>query len=173
MKTDEIHDEPFADDADELFWLAMRYVQNELSDAERAEFETCLGDDDAACEAIVDAMRLTAGLNLASQTQSPLQLPSVSHPQTRRLLPVSISAALLLAIGLVFAFWPSSQPTETDLASAELVNRWRLDGHFASTEFHDGEDTIDEEAEILDESLSAPGWMMSAVRLSDELGSRP
>lgn len=176
MKNDPLNDEPSASDAEELFWQALRYVQNDLSDAEQAEFETCLGDDPAACEAVADAMRLTAGLNLAGlnlvrQTEMPRPLPAAARSPSGRLLPVTLSAALLFATGLAFTFWPSSPPTVTDLASLELVNRWRLDSPFAGAEFHDLDELNDDDAEVLDESLSAPGWMMSAVRLSDELGA--
>jgi ferric-dicitrate binding protein FerR (iron transport regulator) len=158
---------------DELFWRAFRYVQNELPAAERVEFETCLGNDLAACEAVAEAVRLTAGMNSLAAVAMPLaeSIPPVRSP--RRFFPVAVSAALVLITGLVFTSWPVFDASEANLASAELVNRWRLDGHLAFAELPDGDDVADEDSEILDESLSAPGWMMSAVRLSDELPPRP
>lgn len=173
MKIDDLSNELPTAASDDLFWLAVRYVQNELSAAEQAEFEACLGDDAAACEAVAEAMRLTAGLDVIGQSAAPMPAPVASRPSSLRLLPVGVSAALVLLTGLVFTFWPSSQPAETDLASLELVNRWRLDSPFAGAEFHDLDDLNDDDSEVLDESLSAPGWMMSAVRLSNELSAHP
>lgn len=157
----------------ELFWRAFRYVQNELPAAERAEFETCLGNDLAACEAVAEAVRLTAGMNSLDTATMPLAEPITPVRSQRRFFPVAVSAALVMITGLVFTSWPSGNTPEAQLASVELVNRWRLDGHLALAELPDGDDVADEDSEILDESLSAPGWMMSAVRLSDELPPRP
>lgn len=171
------NDQPPAD-AVELFWLAVRYVGGELSDAERTGFEARLAKDLAACEAVGEAMRLTAGLHAVYEESAPGAQRSETHPMKRRLFPVAVSAALVLVTGLVCTFWQSSDSARTkiasvEIASVELVNRWRLDRRFAAIESPDGDDFPDEDAEILDESLSAPGWMISAVRLTAHDDSHP
>lgn len=156
-------------ESDELFWLAIRYVGDELSDAERIQFEELLAVDPMACEAVAEAMRLSAGLHAAVST-SPVELarPVAKPSSRRRWLPVAVCAALLLATGFLVKSWPTPDAMGLELASKELVHLWRHDGRFGSADLLDGEELWDDELEIVDESLSAPGWLVSAVRLSVE-----
>lgn len=155
---------------DELFWQAMRYIGNDLTDAERLRFEERLATDVQACEAVALAVRLVAGL------QSALAAQAVSRPERRfegparrrRWVPVALCAALLLATGLLVTYRSVPSPERVEVATAELLNRWRLDRRFGLIEELDAEIEVDGESGIVDESLSAPGWLVSAVRLTEK-----
>lgn len=164
---------------EELFWWAIRYVQNDLSESERADFETCLGNDLAACEAVAEAVRLTAGLQAVGKQSVDNQpvLKQVESSRTsapsRRVFPVVVSAALVLSIGFVLSLWSVSDQPESEWASQALISHWRSESRLIAAELGDFDDFADEDVDIRDESLSVPGWMFSAVQLADEAGLRP
>ncbi len=151
---------------DELCWTASRYVWGELPPAEQAAFEERLSHDEAACLAVAEAVKLTAliqaGEHRASITQS---TPSaVTVPRSRW------SAALVaVAISAVAACWfavrQAASPAVVNPGSTELLARWTDAGQRDESEFWD---EFDAEPEVLDESLSAPSWMLHAVQLSNK-----
>jgi anti-sigma factor RsiW len=155
---------------DELFFRAVCYVENELSDAERQHFEDQLATDVSACAAAAEAVRLISGLH-AVQLTSPISgthSPDRSAASRRRGAKgaVALSAALLLVTGVLVTFWRPAAPERMEVASGELLSRWRHDVHLGTTDDLEWSDDDVNEVEIMDESLSAPNWLISAVRLT-------
>jgi len=58
----------------DLRWSAYRYIANEMTDDERVRFELRLADDEAACEAVENAVELDEAIRLASEA------PVVARP---------------------------------------------------------------------------------------------
>lgn len=154
--------------SDELLWEATRYVGDDMTDAERLRFEERLATDVQACEAVALAVRLGAGLQSALAAVSRPELRFDRTARRRRWVPVALCAALLLATGILVTYRPVPSPERVEVATAELLNRWRLDRRFGLIEELDAEIDVDGESDIVDESLSAPGWLVSAVRLTEK-----
>ena len=149
---------------DELRWTASRYVWGELPPAEQAAFEERLTHDEAACLAVADAVKLTALIQAGGRralTTQPMP-SSVTVPRSRW------SAALVaVAVSAVAACWfavrQAASPAVVNPVSSELLARWTDAGQREDAELWD---EFDAEPEVLDESLSAPSWMLHAVQLS-------
>lgn len=164
---------------EELFWRAVRYVQHELPETERADFEACLENDLAACHAVAEAVRLTAALQAACEHPAGehaatklLESPRTAAP-SRRVFPVLVSTVLVLSIGFVLSVWSVSDQSDSEWASQALISHWRSESHSIAADLGDLDDFADEDADLRDESLSVPGWMFAAVQLADEAGWRP
>ena len=65
--------------SNELKWLALRYVSGEMDEAEVAEFEQQLADDQAACEAVASAVQTALAVQAAFEAR-PLPVPSQTVP---------------------------------------------------------------------------------------------
>jgi hypothetical protein len=155
--------------SDDLFWTAARYAWGELSAEQSAAFEERLADDEAACVALAEAVRLTVHLRAA--TIGPSTLPrsqslSQAERTQRRWAAAWLTVATLAIATAWFAIRYAAPPSTVDPASTELLALWA-----DSAGFPDGDlfDDFDSEPELLDESLAAPGWLVQAVQLSDDV----
>lgn len=156
--------------SDELFWTAARYAWGELSPEETAAFEDRLAHDEAACLAVAEAVRLTLDVKSAAQNITvPAPVDSAS-PKSNRTQHRSAGAWLTVALLAMAATWfvvqQAVSPARVDPASMELLARWTDAGELADGDFFDD---LDAEPELLDESLTAPGWLVQAVQLADDL----
>ncbi len=90
-----------------LDWLAFRYIADEFSDAERAEFEQQLADSQPAREAVASAVELTEAIAVAGAVEelTVAAAPSVERPHRsrwmRRVAWLSMGAAACLALVFV------------------------------------------------------------------------
>jgi len=67
-----------------LSWLAFRYVANELTDAEAAQFELRLENDQAAREAVAAAVELTQTMAWVEREETPAPLSTVAGTEHGR-----------------------------------------------------------------------------------------
>lgn len=115
---------------EELDWLAFRYVANELSEGEAAEFERRLADDQSAREAVARSVQLThAVVSLAE----PAVTAGSRRPSGRQQVWAWIGLGAAAA-AVCLAFWlgrPGSAPSPIDTDSADhkvAINRVKPSG---------------------------------------------
>jgi anti-sigma factor RsiW len=88
----------------DLLLLAVRYISNELPDNERAAFESLLADDQAAREAVAEAVELSLAVSRLPATSLDL-LPMPPQRRVFRLVRLGLAAACLaLATGLAVQY---------------------------------------------------------------------
>ena len=161
MSDNQQHSQPTND----LVWDAARYVWGELSPAESAAFEARLATDERACAAVAEAVQLSAALQAATTITAP-PIRTASPTSRRAAAWICACAATLAGIALLSAWQPAT--TSTDVAALELVDRWVAENHATLPGELDIRDELDLEPEVLDESLSAPRWLLHAVQLTTE-----
>ena len=94
----------------DLLLLAVRYISNELPDDELAAFEGLLADDQAAREAVAEAVELTVAVSRLPATSLDL-LPM--RPKRRVFSPIRLglaAACLALAVGLALQYGQVADP---------------------------------------------------------------
>jgi len=146
-------------DANDVEWLAARYVLDELSPADRELFERRLETDERACAAVASATMLFANLDpilVADRTAvvRPAGSPSGRRSRGRRgtwLLPLSIAGLGLFAVVLSQSLRPTPSPDQ----AAELLRMWRATD--VRVELGAEDDTS------LDSEITVPSWMIAAV----------
>lgn len=173
---------------DNLSWSAFRYVANELDAVKAREFESLLMTDQAAREAVANAVEETTRIRQvlagAVVVTGASQRSNWSH-QTTRVAVVAVGSCLtlLLALFLVRSSLPISgevvqQASESDLlvSPAQLAYAWAetRTGLFElqptlDVELADSVDSVlngsmDSES---DQSLVAPSWMLAALAKMD------
>jgi hypothetical protein len=153
----------------DVFWEAARYVWDEMEPSERASFEARLATDEAACAAVAEAVTLSAGLVSAVRPPMAVIHGCRSPLSASRRLVVWICAAAVAGIGFVLlTSWNLSSSSNVDLAAAELVDLWTSAAHSQLIAEADGREDIDADAEMVDEGLAAPRWMLDAVQLTSK-----
>src|SRR5689334_318110 len=150
----------------DVFWQATRYAWGELTPDEAAAFEERLATDELACAAVAEAVTMSAGLKAAVRPAVVVGRAEVSSRTTsHRRLTVGLCAAAMALFGFVLlSTWQPPRPSTTDLAAIELVGRWTSDRHIGLNGEGDYRDDVDHDSEIVDESLSAPHWLLDAVQ---------
>ena len=169
---------------DELAWQAFQYVAGELQSDELAAFEARLADDQAAREAVAEAVELGEAASLALQPQ-PTLAPFKGQSHWWYGIPIGI--ALCLATVLVVQHFPgpAEQTTVNPNEETAVPDRPRstsdLAAHWSEIRELEASDSEHEEVaadEFLvdwphdgDEAGStastlAPDWMMAAVSAS-------
>jgi len=147
--------------SNDLDWLAFRYVAGELPDDEAASFESLLADDQAARDAVVQAVELSQTI-LAAQVQSPKHVALASAPRNWStqftLIACGTAACLLIALAINFSANNPSRPRLSD----DLVNAWNLQLEESSDATATEDPTDADEAEFI--TADAPSWMVDAVR---------
>ena len=166
----------YAESQTELDWLAFRYVADELSSAERDEFELRLATDQSAREAVAAAVELLANVHRAEVTviaETAAVSNPVVHQAGRPVLRtsgrrggawvVATAVALVAAVLLAPQAWFGSS-SEEQRDRQELATLWTE----SSAEPNDSwsEDSSDEVAGEDDDEALVPGWMLAA--LSDQ-----
>ena len=172
------------DPGDDLRWLAFQYVAGELAGAELERFEASLLEDQAAREAVGEAVELTQATHLACRRPAVVASRTAETSTSARWVPaawMTIGAALslLLVIGLQFARWPTP-PSDSDGKMADpglLAVAWIENSENEEVRSLWGtEPTADEEWDhqapwlAEDETVGdddggwmAPSWMESAI----------
>jgi hypothetical protein len=152
---------PAGGGADDLAWLAWRYLLDELDTAARAAFEERLGHDEAAAAAFAEATQLLGAVAVAGGGRA----PAAPRP---RWLPSAVAVAALAA-GLLLmtlvAMSPRSRTRPVGRA-AELVRLWS--GGEESVTAGDADDlagVAGMEESGLDE---VPAWLLTAVAIDHD-----
>lgn len=158
--------------ADDRQWLAMRYVLDELSAGQAAEFETAMADDVSLCEAVSEAVQLCAGVVLACQadhsSEAAVRLVPRRQQQSRFAVFAACSALAMILI-VLFVTRPSEAPAvvaEGSASEADVLASLVSD-ELPSETSSDSEDDL-----MLDDSLAdlvAPEWLLTAIELDDAL----
>jgi hypothetical protein len=166
-----------------LEWRAFQYSLGELPADERAAFEACLADDQAAREALAEAVELTAGLTLPLEDDATdRRLRSVSSGERSRwsqpvgwmALGAAACFALVVAWKLVDGVTGVAKSGQTATSPSEVViderlalawgesqmlsDQWIEDGLSLAEEEFDEEDA----SELATDKV-APDWMLAAV----------
>jgi len=155
----------------DLNWLATQYALGELSPADHAVFEARLATDEAACLAVAEAVRLMVQLRAATVPVGAVALAATSSTPVpgrqlaRRWAAAWVTVAMLTVAMAWFAVHQAVPPAAVELASTDLLARWT---HAGLVDDADAWDDADLDGEWLDESLSAPNWLVQAVQLADE-----
>lgn len=163
--------------AQELAWLAFRYVSGELSASEATDFELRLADDQIARDAVVAAVELSQTV-LAAEIQTSTSVAVLSpssisqQPWSAQVAWLACSASACLVIALAVNF-STSQPRPLGHVPADadaLAAAWheQLDETVAFNTLESNNLVVgDEEASIDLETAAtaAPSWMLDAVHL--------
>ncbi|MFO0949080.1 MAG: hypothetical protein U1D30_24740 [Planctomycetota bacterium] len=176
--------------ADELSWLAFRYVNNELAAEELAAFEHRLAADLTAQEEVAKAVELTLSVAALSPASGPIQTSRSTLPALRTSAGWSSKmttwwSAIALGVGLIGVFWrilPTGSPDAVEVAWANdsealsaVADHWaeiRQSARQASEagdEVQSNELVIPTSEPILaeEEEVGLPHWLVSAVAADD------
>ncbi len=117
----------------ELDWQAFCYVAGEMADDERASFEACLADDQAAREAVARAVELVQATALAESCEA-VAAPAPRSPAKftrrtswpRRLAWMGIGASAALVLAAVALNWDaiSARFAPPSVDRGELAAVW-------------------------------------------------
>jgi len=148
----------------ELNILALRYALDELSDAEALAFESRLAMDQAAREALADAVILTSAVRqLPAPVAAAASVPR-GGKRSRMAAMVSCAAACLLLLVVIRIPQPAPlAPGGHSFANTEIVGAWSELG---------GDDLLvsDFESDFLPDDMASeiPDWMVAAVLEGEE-----
>lgn len=187
LKQSELNSEP-------LNWLAFRYVSDEMSETEVAEFESRLNPDSqtfelAACEAVAHAVQLNDTVAIACEPVTQTAAQAVLEEPSRRVVVARRVSMLTATVTLLIVGWaltlpgvpqsvevvehPAPQPIENPSdVTGELVHLWAdSDGELLSTM----EEMQVLSAENMPEFFSAdvPDWLLAAVQTRDASSATP
>jgi hypothetical protein len=171
----------YSESQTELDWLAFRYVADELSSAQRDEFELRLATDQPAREAVAAAVQLLDSVHQAevvataetAKASRPVlhQSATALHSSGRRggAWVVATAVALVAAVLLAPRAWLGSSSDELARQGAqrerqELATLWTESSAEATDNWSD--DSNDEAAADGDDEALVPGWLLAA--LSDQ-----
>ena len=162
--------------SEQLDLLATEYLLDGLSPEDRADFRRRLAEDQAAREALADAVELVAAI-VAAEDERIVRLPGGRSSRPRRF---SAAVAALAVCLLLVLSWRTYHPagtddapgagplvaTEADSAEARLAAAWmQVRGQLATES--DGDAREFEGASDLDvepfELLEPPTWMLAAL----------
>ena len=161
------------DNGQELAWLAFRYVSDELSVEETAAFEERLASDQAAREAVAEAVLLCEAVS-AGESVAPASVERRSWRQHLGWAAIGAAACLLLVLAIRSGEQGFQPPVASTLTSADLALVWaqNLTGHGTTLA-----DTANDEdlglASDVDRELVVPGWMIEALSGSEEAKAAP
>src|SRR3982751_6411866 len=114
LATDRIDDHGHERD---LAWLAFRYVAGDLGEAQAAVFERRLGDDQAAREAVAEAVLLAGAVARAGAEAR-------RDASWRYRVVLALPATLLVTAGLIYSQRPSREGTARDSSERALALTW-------------------------------------------------
>jgi anti-sigma factor RsiW len=164
------------DNIRQLDWQAFLYIAGELSEAERAEFESVLGTDPRVCEAVARQVELTGAVAAAFEpVVSPQAAANRTVSRSGLLWRISIGLAACVAIVASVLYSlngksganPEVPVAETSAAAAEqlatawshTVDHWPLtDDAIAATAETDTAPAAEGIAEV-----ATPDWMGIAI----------
>jgi ferric-dicitrate binding protein FerR (iron transport regulator) len=138
----------------DLEWQAYLYVSGEMSPPAVLQFEERLADDQAAREAVAQAVELWTLLAANPQSAIPTTVTR-SHRS-------AILAALTTVAALVIVFFSVNRrqpPTQDGEPASELVSLWTETDEAAE----DDVDAMAADAPGEADDLTVPGWMIAAL----------
>jgi hypothetical protein len=186
LKPSELNDEP-------LIWLAFRYVSDEMSETEAAEFESRLNPDSetfevAACEAVARAVQLNDTVAIACEPVTQPAAQATFGESSRRDVAARRVSVLAASIAVLVVGWaltlpglpqsvevvehPAPQPIEhSSDRTGELVLIWAD----SDSELLSEVEVQILPAEDLPEYFSAdvPDWLLAAVQTRDASSDSP
>lgn len=156
------------DDSASLSWLAFQYVNEELSPLEAEAFEERLACDQAAREAVAEAVLLCQAVAAGEKVELPAQRRTWLWPASW----AAVGAAACLAVSMLIP--PDSrepdqhaaQTSAADAASADLALIWAQSGVLDEMSLME---PVDEDLGLvggvreLDPSVDVPAWMLEAL----------
>ena len=169
---------------DDLDWQAFAYWADELSPADRLEFEQRLADEQPAREALARAVELSQAVVAAEALVAPSSREATTRRSRRTLGWVAAIAASVLAMVAGFSLgrrdnqspWPTIRSAKSQAASAELARAWSETRSewpelstwqpSASTDEPDDHDDWSPDALPSDweaTTVETPSWMTAAV----------
>lgn len=177
---DPLRNEPLVEDLD---WLAFRYVTNELTESEEAEFLVLLEHDQTACEALARQSLLVEATRTGLAAEATKTLPPTPAVQTesrfKALVTMCLATAAVLA--LIMPLLRGLQGESRENKDSDLALRWAAGIEGAATTDSDfalpGNLALDEENGLLDDldeeslaeaSLAVPDWMLAAVAVQSD-----
>ena len=161
--------------SDDQFWQAFQFVAGELPDAQSEAFELQMLDSPTLCEAVSEAVRLSAAVAAGVESPKPIARPTIvrcESPSRRRRSfgksVVAISATvcccllLLLVVSSDSNFESAIAIDDDATEEAELlVSAW-------ASGFADDVGDEADDAEFDQQELDVPDWMLAAVTLTDD-----
>jgi hypothetical protein len=174
-------------DTEDHAWRAFRFLANEMSAEEIAEFEASLENDADLCESLLKTCALGESIYAVFDAES-AQLPVLAEPDNRKQkapalrrssIWVSQMACLVAMVGVAAAFWFSSGNSADNLAeqysqteASELVELWESASEVndsrefmviaeSDSEFSNGVDAVIEIEEVAGEQI--PEWLLVAL----------
>lgn len=154
-------------------WLAFQYVSDELPAEEAAQFEQRLAGDQAAREAVAEAMLLVQAVSAGAKIASPA---AAGRNWLQHAGWAAVGAAACLAVILVIRDRPqeaAQRPQAADLTSAELALVWAQNGPYGAGET--SESAAEEDAGLaadtreIEREFVVPAWMLEAVSGAAEI----
>jgi hypothetical protein len=162
----------------DLQWTAFQYISGDLNPDEAAGFESLLETNQAAREAVAEAVELghiTSKALLQTMKKEPLQLASGSHKGWSQVAWMSCGAALCLLFVLLIqpvqlfnllADRGVNQAIRSTTESPELALAWAQTRDTVtaddSAEVSDGNAARDSE-QLPEDEIATPSWMLAAV----------
>jgi anti-sigma factor RsiW len=160
------------DRADELSWIAFRYVAGEMSAAEQWAFETRLARDPAACAAVAEAVELTGAVRRAAPA-----LPRTARPSRRSRPAIKLAASIAAAcLAVVIGLRVTTLPTEHETDRAAFPLSWPdLREPASLPELLNWQEEDDETAMAASDNDSGElrSWMVELAGLGEDASEEP
>jgi hypothetical protein len=159
----------------DLDWLAFQYVNDELPADEAARFEERLAGDQAAREAVAEAMHLVQAVAAGARITTPA---STGRNWLQHAAWSAIGAAVCLAVIFTLRALPKDapvvqRPQAADLTSAELALVWAQNGSYRAEEaaeaLAEDDAPLAADAREIERDFVVPAWMLEAVSGSPEI----
>ncbi len=163
----------------ETAWLALCYVQDELTIAQRLEFELRLADDQAAREAVAEAVELLAAVSLIEQeivvdTVAADVAPARRFSYTGRV--ASWGGAVLAASVAIMLTW-HWMSSASSVGSSDVALVWAQQLAELNDDIQHRHELAEEHAAELesqqflalhldrdgDDDMLAPSWLLAAI----------
>lgn len=162
---------------DERLMKAFRYVANEMSADESDSFELAMLEDQALCDAVVQATTLTTALaTSAGRPQTTTVRPAVVaskaadvRSSNRSMAAIATGIAVCCCLGLLVSI-SQPQPDSEIAIYTEQEDAELLVGVWTDEAMADSVIEV-EDSEIVADELDVPDWLLAAVTMSDLEGT--
>jgi hypothetical protein len=157
----------------DLEWIAFCYIADELTEAEKTEFEIRLENDDLAQQAVVTAMEqsqtIYAALGQNVKTRQPVMVESAAPDSARNPIPgLLIATAAALVLMVAGWAWFANQEFSGTVAttpnndSEQLADAWVYT--LVALNDNEWDEIVDDEPELQDsDEESTEDWMFVAL----------
>lgn len=154
---------------DELAWLTEQYVLGDLDEASCELLEARFAEDQAAREALANAVALLSAATMANISQPATdETIQVAAPNWRTYQSWFVGIAVILLVG---AFWAAQGDWFQPTSNGSLAKAWSETREAAASEEQEIElAAAMDAAPFLSEDVETPDWLMTAMTLSLEQG---